>query len=82
MKKNPLLPVLLSLALAAPAFAAGPTAPGKAPTTQQQRMKSCNAEAKSKSLKGDERRSFMSSCLKGHASASAAETSDQQTARQ
>ena len=82
MRKNPLLPVLLSLTLAAPAFAAGPAAPsGKAPTTQQQRMKSCNAEAKGKALKGDERRSFMSSCLKGHASASA-ESGDQQTARQ
>jgi hypothetical protein len=28
-------------------------------------MKSCNAEANSKSLKGDERQSFMSTCLKG-----------------
>lgn len=64
-----LLASLLAASLAAPAFAA--TAEGKAPTTQQQRMKSCNAEAKSKALKGDERRSFMSSCLKG-ASASAA----------
>ena len=33
-------------------------------------MKDCNAEAKGKALKGDERRSFMSSCLKGHAAAS------------
>ena len=33
--------------------------------TQQERMKRCNATAKEKDLKGDERRAFMSSCLKG-----------------
>jgi hypothetical protein len=32
---------------------------------QQNRMKSCNDEAGRKNLHGDERRSFMSSCLKG-----------------
>lgn len=32
--------------------------------SQQNRMKRCNAEAKEKELKGDERRAFMSSCLK------------------
>lgn len=31
--------------------------------TQQERMKSCNAEAKAKTLKGDERKAFMSQCL-------------------
>lgn len=31
--------------------------------TQQEKMRSCNTEAKSKSLKGDERRAFMSQCL-------------------
>jgi hypothetical protein len=34
-------------------------------TSQQQRMKSCNADAKDKQLKGEERQHFMSSCLKG-----------------
>ena len=29
------------------------------------RMKSCNDEARNKNLHGDERRAFMSSCLKG-----------------
>ncbi|WP_395683832.1 PsiF family protein [Dokdonella sp.] len=38
---------------------------GKALTAQQQRMKNCNAEAKAQSLKGDDRRGFMSTCLKG-----------------
>ncbi len=32
---------------------------------QQDKMKSCNAEAKTKALKGDERKKFMSTCLKG-----------------
>lgn len=38
---------------------------GKAPTPQQQKMKSCNAEAKQKALKGPERKAFMKSCLSG-----------------
>jgi psiF repeat len=40
-----------------------------APQTQQEKMKSCNADASKKSLKGDERKTFMSSCLKGDAAA-------------
>ena len=32
---------------------------------QQNRMKSCNEQAGKKDLHGDERRSFMSACLKG-----------------
>jgi hypothetical protein len=32
---------------------------------QQNKMKACNTEAGKKELKGDERRAFMSSCLKG-----------------
>ena len=35
------------------------------PNEQQNRMKSCNEEAGRKNLHGDERRQFMSSCLKG-----------------
>jgi len=34
--------------------------------TQQEKMKTCNAEAKTKALKGADRKSFMSSCLKNH----------------
>lgn len=34
-------------------------------TAQQERMQSCNAEAKDKDLKGDARQNFMSRCLKG-----------------
>jgi hypothetical protein len=45
---------LLALSLfAAPVFA-GP---------QQEKMKTCNADAKAKALKGDERKAFMKQCL-------------------
>jgi hypothetical protein len=36
-------------------------------TPQTERMKACNAEAHDKHLAGDERRHFMSDCLKNHA---------------
>lgn len=35
-----------------------------APAKQQNKMKTCNADAKAKDLKGDERKKFMSACLK------------------
>jgi hypothetical protein len=31
--------------------------------TQQDKMKSCNADPKAKALKGDERKAFMKTCL-------------------
>lgn len=36
-----------------------------APAKQQDKMKNCNADAVSKALKGEERKAFMKSCLKG-----------------
>jgi len=50
--------------------AAAPTlAQDKAPTekqkAQQDRMKACSKEASDKKLKGDERKGFMSTCMKG-----------------
>jgi hypothetical protein len=39
-------------------------APSPAQQAQQEKMKSCNAEAKTKALKGAERKTFMSQCLK------------------
>jgi hypothetical protein len=36
-----------------------------ADSSQQNKMKTCNEEAGRQNLHGDERRSFMSSCLKG-----------------
>jgi hypothetical protein len=43
----------------------GKTAAAPAKTSQREKMKSCNAEAKTKALKGSARKSFMSTCLKG-----------------
>lgn len=45
----------------------GSPAPAPAPVkqTQQEKMKSCNAEAKTKAPTGDAHKAFMSSCLKG-----------------
>ncbi|WP_145190073.1 MULTISPECIES: PsiF family protein [unclassified Pseudomonas] len=33
-------------------------------TAQQEKMKTCNADATAQALKGDERKAFMSTCLK------------------
>jgi len=54
---------LIALAFPAAAEEPAPPAKDKPVTAQQQKMKECNAEAKTKSLKGDERRKFMSTCL-------------------
>jgi hypothetical protein len=35
----------------------------KAPSAQQSKMKTCNADPKAKELKGDERKAFMKECL-------------------
>jgi len=45
--------------------APAPAAPAakKARTAQQQKMADCNAKAKEKALKGDERKAFMKTCL-------------------
>lgn len=37
---------------------------GLAATEQQNKMTTCNADASAKGLKGDERKTFMSGCLK------------------
>ena len=54
-------------------IALGVSAQDKPLTAQQERMKACNAQASKKELKGDERKSFMSDCLK---------TNDKLTAQQ
>ena len=51
------------LVVAATLFVSGFTTPVLAAATQQEKMKTCNAEARTKALKGDERRTFMSGCL-------------------
>ena len=57
---------LLALAFFASApFAAEPAkkAPSPAQLAQQEKMKTCNADAGTKQLKGDERKTYMKSCL-------------------
>ncbi len=60
---------LLSLVAAAGlafSFAAGALAadtPAKPKTAQQEKMVTCNADAKTKALKGDERKAYMKQCL-------------------
>lgn len=59
-------PLLILLTLCATmASAQAPTPPDKAPTGQQARMTRCNQSAGEADLKGDERKQFMSRCLKG-----------------
>lgn len=53
------------------AFAAG-TAPAKPMSTQQSKMSTCSKDAHTKGLKGDEYKTFMSTCLKGSSTAPAA----------
>lgn len=65
---------------AAPAPDAAVGKSGKPLTAQQLRMKNCNAEAKAQSLKGDERRAHMSSCLKGGSTDLAARDADKTAA--
>ncbi|GAB4168244.1 MAG: hypothetical protein OHK0026_06960 [Rhodocyclaceae bacterium] len=47
----------------APATAPAAAGAKRAPTAQQQKMADCNAQAKEKALKGDERKAFMKQCL-------------------
>lgn len=61
--------VLMMVLLAGVVGAA--TAADKAMTPQQQRMTTCNQQATSQTLKGDERKTYMSNCLKNSQSAPA-----------
>jgi hypothetical protein len=76
MKKLfPLITLSLALsvggAYAASHTGAAPMADGK--TKQQTKMADCNKDAKDKDLKGEERKKFMSSCLKGASDAQKAQ---------
>ena len=67
--KKVLIFATMFIFVASVAFAAQATNPGKkaaspAQLAQQEKMKNCNKEAKEKALKGDERKKFMSDCLK------------------
>ena len=54
-----LLAAIAATLLSIPAFAQDKDKP----TAQQEKMKSCNAQASKKGMKGDERQAFMSDCL-------------------
>jgi len=63
---------LVAFAFAA-ALLAGPTcAAEKTPTPQQQKLGACAKDAHAKGLKGDEYKSFMSTCAKADSTAPAA----------
>jgi len=70
------LAVASLLAFSASAMAAPQAAAKKELTPQQQRMSTCNTQATGK--KGDDRKTFMSSCLKGETAAPAAAKQTQQ----
>ena len=65
--KKLLIALCLAVGFAAPAFAKE----DKAPTAQQTKMSTCSKDAAEKGLKGDERKKFMSECLKGKTEAAA-----------
>jgi len=69
MKFSASVALLAAVLCAGSAFAAD-TKPDKTLTPQQQKMKDCSMQAKGK--KGDERREFMRTCLKGGADAAPA----------
>jgi hypothetical protein len=67
----------VAFAQAAPAAPAGMAMAAKPANSQQEKMKTCNADATSKGLKGDDRKSFMKTCLSDQP-APAAKTNSQQ----
>ncbi|WP_309676980.1 PsiF family protein [Pseudomonas sp.] len=71
MLRVPLL--MIGLLLCAQGFAA---------TEQQNKMTTCNADATAKTLKGDERKAFMSNCLKAAPAADAADAAKPLTPQQ
>ena len=60
------LAIVVAVSLAAGMLSTASAADEKKASSQQERMKACNSQAGDK--KGDERKAFMSQCLKGGAS--------------
>lgn len=73
--RAPLYATLSALALfvSAPSFAAN---------SQQQKMTTCNAQAKTQNLSGDARKSFMKTCLSANGATSAPATTPQMRMKQ
>lgn len=76
--KSLILAACLALAGAGFLSATPAQAQTAAQSAQQQKMKDCNAQAKSQKLAGDARKSFMSQCLGGKPAASPAQTAQRQ----
>lgn len=74
------LALVMLAALVLPGFAQDTTKkqPSAAQQAQQQKMTDCNKQASAKNLKGDERKTFMSSCLSASASAPPAKMTQQE----
>jgi hypothetical protein len=68
----------LAAGQAALAQTAAPATPAAHPNSQQEKMSTCNADATSKGLKGDDRKSFMKTCLSHEAAAPAKGNSQQE----
>jgi psiF repeat len=68
---------LVTLA-AALAVMAGQAAMAQATNSQQDKMKTCNADASAKGLKGDDRKAYMKTCLSHDGAAAAAKGNSQQ----
>ncbi len=65
MRLTVILPLLATLCIGGSALAADTAkAPSAAQTAQRQKMTDCNQQATTQSLKGDQRKAFMSHCLK------------------
>lgn len=71
-----LIALCLAVGFASPSFAADK----KEPTAQQSKMGTCNKDAGEKALKGDERKKFMSDCLKAKAPEPAKDTTAKESA--
>src|SRR5262249_4182272 len=86
MRSLPLLAcaATLGLVLVGPptALAQGQKPPSAAQQAQQDRMKSCNADATAKKLTGDARKQFMSDCLSGKTESGAKPPNSQQAKMQ
>ena len=71
------------LVIAAPAtLAQDKKAPSEAQKKQQERMGACNKQADGKKLKGEDRKKYMSTCLKGKESTAGGAPSPKQKAQQ
>lgn len=65
-----LRPLACALVLLMPLTAGAETrAPSAAQQAQQERMRGCNADARSRNLSGEPRKAFMRDCLRGQAPA-------------